>query len=185
MAKRVRSTLIASSLRSVRTHGFFDRYVAALDKQWSDAILHAVAGVWLPIEAGVAHYRACDALGLSSNEQFAIGREVGDRVHGTFLSAMVRAARTAGVTPWNALAYSGKLYERLFDGGGGVCVTKIGPKEARAELVQTPVIGIPYFRNGFRGLYTVGVELFCTKAYVQEMPKRTTGDACMVRISWA
>lgn len=140
--------------------------------------------MWLPIDAGVAHYRACEALGLTSAQQFEIGREVGERVNGTFLAAMVRAAKTVGVTPWNALAYSGKLYARVFS-GGGIRVTRLGPKEALCEIVQNPVAGVPYFRNGLRGVYTVACELFCTKAYVHHVPTCPSETSCAMRMSWA
>ena len=182
-ATRVRSTLLASSLRALRDRGMFDAYAAKLDPQWRAPILEAVAGVWLPLEAGLAHYRACDALGFSASEQVEIGRAVGDRVHGTFLATMIRTAKNAGVTPWTAVGYSGKLYERLFEGGGGCEVTKIGPKDARSELVNNPILGIAYFRNGLRGLYQAGVELFCRKAYVNEL---TSGEtSAVLKISWA
>jgi hypothetical protein len=183
-ASKVRSTLLTSSLRSVRSHGFYDKYIAALDPSWREPILQAVAGIWLPLEAGLAHYRACDSLGLSAVEQMEIGREVGDRIQGTFLASMVRAARGAGVTPWNALGFTGKLYERLFE-GGGIRVTKLGPKEAHSEMVGNPFASLGYFRNGFRGLYQVGVELFCTKAYVVDVPKLGTDSSCVMKISWA
>jgi hypothetical protein len=183
-ATAARSTLIASSLKSIRERGLFDRYVDNLEPGWREPLVHAVAGVWLPIAAGVAHYRACDALGLTSAVQFEIGREVGERVNGTFLAAMVRVAKTVGVTPWNGLAYSGRLYTRVFS-GGGICVTRIGPKEAFCEIVRNPVAGVPYFRNGLRGVYTVACELFCTKAYVHELPTRSTETSCSMRMSWA
>ncbi len=186
-ATQVRSTLLASSLRALRDRGRFDEYVAKLDPQWRVPILDAVAGVWLPLEAGIAHYRACDALGFSAAEQLEIGRAVGERVHGTFLATMIRTAKNAGVTPWIAVGYSGKLYERLFEGGG--CeVTKIGPKDARSELVKNPMVGLNYFRNGMRGLYQVGVELFCKKAYVNEMPLspgESRETSLVLKISWA
>src|ERR1700709_601282 len=86
---KVRSTLIASSLRSVREHGHFDAYLSKLDVAWHDTILHSVAGVWMPGAAGAAHYGACDALQMSPVEQVQIGREVGDRIQGTFLASMV------------------------------------------------------------------------------------------------
>jgi hypothetical protein len=183
-ATTVRSTLLASSLKSIRARGHYDRYLALLEEAWREPILEAVAGQWLPLEAGLAHYRACDALGLSVQEQVAIGKEVGDRIQGTFLSTMIRAAKTAGVTPWTALGYTGKLYERLFE-GGGCSVARLGPKDARADLVNNPVVGMPYFRNGFRGLYQVGVELFCARAYVTEIMDATTEKSCALRISWA
>jgi hypothetical protein len=90
-------------------HGRFEAYARLLGDPWRDLPSRAIAGLWLPIDAGLAHYRACDALGLSTLEQVAIGREVGDRIHGTFLGTMVRAARGAGVTPWVALGSARKL----------------------------------------------------------------------------
>ena len=108
----VRSTLLASSLRALREHGFFDDYLAHLDPRWRETILDSVAGVWLPAESSVAHYRACDALPLTRLQRIALGREVGDRVNGTFLGTMVRAAKTAGATPWGVLAYTNRLYAR-------------------------------------------------------------------------
>jgi hypothetical protein len=183
-AMTVRSTLLASSLRTLRDHGHYERYLATVAPEWREPILQAVAGLWLPIDAGLAHYRACDALGLSAQEQVAIGREVGDRIQGTFLSTMIRAAKSAGVTPWTALSYTGKLYERLFE-GGGCSVMRLGPKDARADLVNNPVVGTAYFRNGFRGLYQVGIELFCARCYVTEIGSATTERACALKISWA
>ncbi|MGO8997106.1 MAG: hypothetical protein ACLQVI_27640 [Polyangiaceae bacterium] len=180
----VRSTLIASSIRCLRDHGLYDDYVARVDPGWRETLLEAVAGVWLPIDAGLAHYGACEALGLSSAEQVEIGREVGDRIQGTFLASMVRAAKGAGMTPWNALPFTGKLYERLFE-GGGVRVVKVGPKEARCAVTANPLVGLGYFRNGFRGLYQVAIELFCAKAYVTDVPKSSSGMACEFKIAWA
>jgi hypothetical protein len=181
-ATNIRSTLIASSLRAVREGGRYDAYIARLPAAWKDLPLQAIAGLWLPIEAGVAHYRACDELGLSAEEQVANGRETGERIHGTFLGTMVRAAKSAGATPWIALGHTNKLYERLF-AGGGCCVTKTGPKDARLEMAGNPVTSIAYFRNALRGLYQVGMELFCSKAYVTDAGH--TSSSCTMRISWA
>jgi hypothetical protein len=62
-------------------------------------------------------------------------------------------------------------------------VVKVGPKDARMELVGNSVVGIPYFRNAMRGLWAVALELFCTKAYVNEIGRSET--TYKVRISWA
>jgi hypothetical protein len=180
--RNIRSTLIASSHRSLRELGRFDEYVRLLEPSWRELPSLALPAVWLPLEAGVAHYRACDALRFTVAEQHAIGREVGDRIHGTFLGAMIRGAKGVGVSPWNALAQSRRLYERLFD-GGAVCVTRAGPKDARMELVANPLVAIPYFRNAMRGLWQVAIEFFCTKAYLNETGR--TEDSYKVRISWA
>lgn len=182
LAVKIRSTLIASSVRAIRERGRFDDYVAQLPDAWRDLPVRAIVGAWLPIDAGLAHYRACDALGFSVRDQVANGRETGDRIHGTFLGTMVRAAKTVGVTPWSALSYTPKLYERLFD-GGGFCITKIGPKDAHAEMACNPLAANAYFRNAHRGLWQAAIDLFCEKSYVTEMGR--TGDSYTVRISWA
>jgi len=180
--RNIRSTLIASSLRSVRDRGRFDEYMQRLPPPWTELPTIAIAGIWLPIDAGVAHYQACDALGLSNAEMHAIGCEVGNRVHGTFLGTMIRGAKEVGVTPWTALGHARTLYERLFD-GGAVCVTRVGPKDARMELVANPLVDIPYFRNAARGLWQVALEFFCTRAYVTEIGRTMT--SYKVRIAWA
>ncbi len=179
---RVRSTLIVSSLRSLQARGLGDAYSASLDPAWREELHQAVAGTWLPIAAGIAHYRACENIINIAKDQVAIGREVGDRLHATFLGTMIRTATGAGVTPWLVFGYTQKFYDRLFD-GGGCCATKLGPKDAQIDVVQNQLIAISYFRNAARGLWTSALELFCTKAYVREISR--TATAFSVKISWA
>jgi len=181
-AKCVRSTLIVSSLRAIRQRQRIEEYVRLLEAPWHELPSLAIAGVWLPLEAGLAHYHACDALGFTLAEQHDIGHEVGDRIHGTFLGTMIRGAKNVGVTPWIALTQVQRLYARLFQ-GGAVCVIRAGPKDARMEMVGNPCVRIPYFRNGLRSLWQVALEFFCTKAYVTETGRE--GDSYRARIAWA
>ncbi len=180
----VRSTLIASSLRSLREHGVIDEYLSKVDARWKDALLESVAGVWLPIEAGLAHYGACDALSLTAAQHFDIGREVGERVNGTFLGMMVRTAKSAGATPWTALAPGRSAVSTLgSSNGGGICVGKSGPKDAKWELVVNPLARFSYFRDGARGMWASAIELFCRKAYVSEVGR--TDTSLKLKIAWA
>ena len=179
----VRSTLITTSIHSLRARGHFDRYVDRLDHTQRDALVTAVAGVWLPVDTAIAHYEACEALRLDVGQQLEIAREVGDRVHGTFLGVMMRMARTVGVTPWSALAQSGKLYERLFM-GGGIAVTRKGPKDARVDVVSNALCRIEYFRVGVRGVYQAALQLFSHRLTTFELPWRRAHQAMGVRISW-
>jgi hypothetical protein len=112
----VRSTLVTASLQALRSRGLHATYCARLPRAHADEILTTVAGTWLPITTAHAHYQTCDALQAQEGRVLEMGMEVGDRVNGTFLGAMVRSARTAGATPWIALAQSRRLYERLFSG---------------------------------------------------------------------
>ena len=155
-----RSTMLTTSLNALRDHGYGDRYFELLPARHHDTVRTCFAGVWLPIDLGLAHYEACDALGLSTLEQFAIGKEVGLKIQGTFLGTMVKLAKSAGVTPWVCLGQYQRLYDRLFV-GGGVIVTRLGPKEARMEGLGLPLSRIPYFRTAFRGLNEASCELFC------------------------
>ena len=183
VATDVRSTLLTSSLLVVRERHLLDRYTALVPREHRDAILSTIAGVWLPMAVGMAHYRAMDALGFSPSEQVTIGTEVGDRVHGTFLGTMVKMAASAGATPWSALPQVSKLYGRVFRGGGGAAIFKLGPKEARAELAGVPLASIAYWRAGTRGMFQAGCELFSRKTYVTEIGH--TDDALSLRVAWA
>jgi hypothetical protein len=183
-ATRVRSTLLLSSLQSLRTRGLFERYVAVIDEAHREAMLEAVAGAWLPMAVGIAHYRACDALELTAEEEAAIGRDVNLRVQGTVLDLVLRTARGAGVTPWAILGSLGKLWTRTFDGGGGVEVRKTGPKDARVELVGLPLLAVPYFRHAFRGVFQGGLAPFCQRAYVRESVEEATDASAVFRLAW-
>jgi hypothetical protein len=182
-ASAVRSTLITTSIQSLRGRGLYDRYSRRIAVAHRETLLTAVAGVWLPVDAAVAHYAACDELGLAVDEELAIAMEVGQRVHGTFLGMMVRMARTIGVTPWPALAQSAKLYDRLFC-GGGIAVTRKGPKDARVDLVGNPLCDIEYFRVGVRGVYEAALLLFCRRVSTYALPQHGRHHAMALRISW-
>jgi hypothetical protein len=87
------------------------------------------------------------------------------------------------VTPWAVLKYLPRLWDRVYQGGTGACVRQRGPKEAEVELAGLPLLGIPYFRNAYRGAFLAGVEPLCTKVYVHEsgVPLDT---AATYRVSW-
>ena len=77
--------------------------------------------------------------------------------------------------------------QRLWDRalvGGGLSVTKLGPKEARIEVVGFPVCRFRYCRIGMRGVLTGMIEMFCTKAHVTELPEWTDTSGA-VKIAWA
>jgi len=179
----VRSTLVTSSIQSLRSHGLEPRYAELLTGPYRDTLLTSVAGVWLPVEAALAHYRACDALGLDAATKVALGNDVGERVHGTFLGVLVRMARTVGVTPWPALGRSAKLYERLFC-GGGIAVHKHGPKDASVQIVGNALCDIDYFRVGVRGVYQAALQLFCRQVHAFEVGGRRAPRTLNLRIAW-
>jgi hypothetical protein len=183
-AQRFRSTWLSSSLRSLRDRNLFDAYLTNLPPQHHEAVLTAVVGVWLPIEVAIAHYAACDALGLSNIDVIQIGRDATNHVHGTVLATFVRLARGAGVTPWTVLLRFQELWERIWL-GGGVKVVKLGPKEARIEIAGWPCAGSVYCRAAMRGVIPAVTDLFCQKSYATEIGQLTTKTSLGYLISWA
>jgi hypothetical protein len=184
MATQFRSTWLGSSLLALRERNYFERYSSLLPEAHRAPILEAVAGAWLPIDVCVAHYRACDALGLSKREAWEIGMEVTRKVHGTSLALAFRLAKQAGMTPWSILAQLPRLWDRVWQ-GGGLAVYRRGPKEAVVELIQWPPAGIAYVRHSIPAVVLGVVELFCTKAYVTEVAAMKSDSAIGMRLQWA
>ena len=181
----LRSTLITASLASLRARGLFERYDALQTSRHRLKLLNLVAGEWLPLEVAEAHYRACDALGLGEDEQIAIGKDVSLRLHETFLSLFVKAARGVGMTPWMLLARCNTMQARI-SVGGGIRVTKLGPKSARIELAGVPHMSFAYVRNGLVGVYTAAVELLGSNvtARIVKSESSDPGRLFVLRIDW-
>jgi hypothetical protein len=180
---RVRSTLLVASIATVRRLGYFDAYSAALAPDRRTAVLECVAGVWLPLASAAAHYAACDTLGLGDEAQVGIGRSVGVQLQGTLTSIVLRMAKEGGVTPWTVMPQFHTFWSRLFD-GSGLAAWKVGPKEARLDVVGMPLCASRYFRNALRGQAMVILDLFCKKSYMTERPGAARG-LYSFRVQWA
>ena len=180
---QVRSTLITSSFLVLRARGHEAAYLKNLPVSFHDAVLQSVAGSWMPLEVGMAHYTAANGLGLSVAEQVDIGSDVAVRIQNSVLGTLVRVAKNVGVTPWSALEQFQRLWDRMLGGGAGA-VYRLGPKEARVEMHGIALVEIPYFRNAWRGMFIGSGSLFCTKLYANEVPRTATRTSWAVRISW-
>jgi hypothetical protein len=130
------------------------------------------------------HYETCDSLGLPVERQVANGRSTFDKTRGIFFGTMLRMAKESGVTPWTVSLSFQRFWERGYD-GGGISVTKLGPKEGRVDIVQVRLCDCRYYRNALRGLLTGVLEPFCTKAYVTERPGMRAPASVSLRIQWA
>ncbi len=182
-ATEFRSTWLNSSLTALRERGHFERYLTLLPPRYHAPILESVAGVWLPMDVGVGHYRACDALGLSKREAWEIGVDVTRKVHGTSLALAIRLAKQTGVTPWSILGQFPRMWDKVWR-GGAVGVYQRGPKDATLEVVQWRLSAIPYVRNTMPAVVQGLVGLFCQKAYVAEIPGKTSDTSLGFRLQW-
>jgi len=183
-ATHVRSTLIQSSLATLKTLNHYDRYLQLIDPAQRDEIVEAIAPSWLPIQAGMAHYRACDALGLSGPELLAIGEKVGDRMQGAFMETLTRAARSMGVTPWVLLKRFDVLWGRLLQ-GGSIELIKEGPKDLTIDVRAARLPQCEYFRTAFCGVVRSGFKYVGVRmAYVRVASWDEPKDRFVMRAAW-
>ncbi len=175
----LRSTLLLSSVLTLKARGRYSSYLGKLGSAHHAAIDALVAGAWLPVDLAIAHYKACDALALGTHEQLEMGTQVAAQVQGGLLDTIVRAARNADATPWTALESYPKFWERLMK-GGAVSIERLGPKDALLEAVGVPFEGNRYFRTAFRGMNQAAFAPLCERIFVKDMPE--LGFVC--RISW-
>jgi hypothetical protein len=181
---KVRSTLLASSVLGLRERGLIDPYLEALPTEAHSTILDTVTGQWLDVKFAMDHYRACDTLALTVDEQFACGWRTADRIQNSVLGTLVRVAKNAGVTPWTGLEQFQRLWDRLLL-GGSAAVYRMGPKDARVEIHGVPMVQFAYFRNAWRGMFGGSGQLFANRLYINEIASYTTATRTAFRISWA
>jgi hypothetical protein len=160
-----------------------DRYLAGVDELHRDRILSCVAGEWLPMAVVSAHYRACDALGLSNLEMNAMSRGPGSHVRSAWFSNYIAAAEKAKDSPWTILSQLDRTWHRGAD-GGAVGVFRLGPKQGRAEYVGCELFDIPYFRQSVRAVLHVLVGRFGTAPVVRLLPHSASGEA-HYHLQWA
>lgn len=181
---KFRSTWLSSSVRSLKERGLLDKYLALLPREHHDVVVAPVVGVWLPVAVAEAHYDACDGLALPSREMVDIGLDVCRRVHDTILSTAVKLARGAGATPWTIYAQFQRLWDRIWI-GGDVGVVKLGPKEARIEVIGWTCARSTYCRTAIRGVFQGLADMFCSKAYCHEVPALCSPSTLGFRMAWA
>jgi hypothetical protein len=181
----VRSTLIASSLQALKTRDLLGRYTDLLPVEHHQTILHCIAGQWFPLSIAFAHYSACDKLGLTLEQQKDIGSDVSRRIHETLLGVVVQMAKGVGVTPWTVLGRANQLFSRIAR-GGGLQVTKLGPKDAQIEIARLPLLEVSYFRTAAQGLHQVAVGMFAQRAHVRFVAAKSPvpGELTTLHVSW-
>jgi hypothetical protein len=164
----IRSTLIGSSLQSLKTLGFLERYLRALPKNYHDQMLAPRAPSWIAVDEAAIHYNACQEMSLSAPELELLSESVVTTVGNTLLSTFTRASRVVGGTPWLSLSQGERLFARL-NRGGAIRVTCRGPSEALVEVSGGWLYNIPYFESGHCALLRVLALLFTKKAHVRTL----------------
>jgi hypothetical protein len=178
----VRSTLLSSSVQTLRELGHFERYVASLPADTRDTILLTLAATWLPVAVADVHYAACDALRLSDADMIQVGSAVAKRFMGTFLQTLVRSSRTVGGSPWLPMKQYGRLWSRIWQ-GGSVCITEEGPKDAIIESRGFKVASNAYFSTAYVGVIRGTALMFAETVYVRTL-RAPNRDTHICQLSW-
>jgi hypothetical protein len=181
---KFRSTWLSSSMRALRERGLRERYLALLPPADRETIGSLVVGVWLPVSVAIAHYDACEALGLTEIDMLALGADVSRHAQGSVLSVAVTVAKGAGVTPWTIITRYPGIWSRTWI-GGGCSVLKLGPKDARLEIGGWPCARTRYCRVAMRGVLRGLAQSFSRQAYVTEVPRMCTALTLAYEIRWA
>lgn len=183
-ATHFRSTWITASQGTLKARGLRERYEAQIAPEHRDVLLNIIAGEWLPMDIAHAHYSACDRLRLPADELLEIGIEATKKASKTHIAFVVRMAQGMGVTPWTLLSQTPRIWTRTFRGGGAIGVARLGPKDARLEIVGFPVAGLRYLRVTMRTIVGSMLERFCERAYAKDIPAMCDERVLAMRLSW-
>jgi hypothetical protein len=181
--KRVRGQWIASSLRAVRERGLMDKYLSQLPEEHHFTIRSTPVHEWLPAEVVVAHYAALDALALTQEDILAIGSSVVIHGHGKAIEVALRVIPTSLLNVFSVLAKADRLWDRAFD-GGALAILRLGPKEARIDIIGLPFAHLTYPRVAIRGVITGVLRLLVKIVYVNDVTTFTTGNVLSYSVSW-
>jgi hypothetical protein len=183
LVRRVRSTLLSASLQGVRQMGWEKRYFDALPPALHDEMRMMTAGTWLPLDLGIAHYTACDSMGLSGDDMEEMGRAVSLRTQKTFVGTLGSVAAGAGATPWHIFQNSHRIWARIFDGGDHAGY-KVGPKDMDVVCMGCPLLRIKYFRTAIGAYYAALAGLVAQSIHWRELTERRTDTTIEMRFSW-
>jgi len=182
--RHVRSTVLLGSMGALEKAGHKERWASLIPSETREALQYAVPGVWMRIEIALAHYRACEELGLPDDAAAQLGASTFSRIKGTLLGTMLRMAQGTAVTPWTMLPHLQRFWNRAYD-GAAIRIVKTGPKDAQLDLAQCALADNAYYRPALGGLLRSVLELFAARAYVRERRGRRPPGTLSLQVQWA
>jgi hypothetical protein len=182
----VRNVLIQASLTQLQDNGYYARYTKVLDKEVLQLLLASIGPGWTPLTLADAHYAACDAMNLSSEEILKMGTRVGGRVQETLLVSASRAPPRADFDLWaEAVAPLNRVWPRLYQ-GGSVQIVKLGPKIEQVEFRGFGLVRHRYYRHATASAMSA---THAAMGALIESAKIISYDAALgelaIRLSWA
>lgn len=172
-----------ASQATLRDAGLFERYVTHLPADYREEIVQLGAPAWLPLELGLAHYQACQELGLREAQVVEMAQRVSMHREGSFLGVALNLARGSGISPLTVFKQGPRLWSRAFM-GGAIGGTQLGPKELRLDVVGWPCARIPYCRYALRGICLGLAKLLSREAYARSVPAPSGTENLSLLLSW-
>ena len=181
-ATEARSTLIVSGIQTLRANGLYDRYVDLLSPRLRQEIMSLVAGVWIPSELALEHYRTMDRLQLSKSAIEAIGAEVAERGSKTVLGRG-SAGSKHDRTPWGRLVLAHRNLDNNWR-GSDMMIMKEGPSEATFVWAGQPCASVPYFVTSWGAFLRSRVAGVCTTANHRVVHEQCSATTIVIHLSW-
>jgi hypothetical protein len=183
-ATAVRGTVLMASQEALKKGGYFDRYASNLEDAYRTKLLgEIVPNTWLGIDQAMAHYRACEALHLDAAVIQEMGTAVGDRINSVFVKTLIHLA-SGTIQPWFAWQLAPRVWARAWK-GSAVGVRKLGPTEARVDVVGFPCASIPYVRVSLAAFFAKNTQLLCKSAVARQVrPIQDPSESASYTVSW-
>jgi len=178
---QARSTLIVSAIQTLRAHGIYDRYSELLSPGLRQEMMSLVAGLWIPGELALEHFRTMDKLGLSKSTIEAVGAEVAERGAKTTL-AVVPGAKSER-DPWKMLVTSHRNLDTNWR-GSDIMVVKEGPQHAVVIWAGQPCASIPYFVTSWGAFLRAVTNQYCTSANHRIDHEQSSSTAIAIVLTW-
>lgn len=181
---QARSTIIVAGIQTLRAHNLFSQYLTILTPGLREELLGLVAGMWIPIDLALEHYRAADRLNIDPSTIEAIGGEVADRTYKSWLAPLLLRAKRADSTPWDTFAMAHENNDLTWK-GGDTQILKEGPKQALYEWVGQPLASVPYFVRSFSAFMRALLNVSADRVYQRLVTERCSPTAICLRFTWS
>ncbi len=184
-AKDVRGAMIVTSLTLAREHGLEAGYFEQLPTALHERVRDVQPTSWVPMELAVSHYWTMTRLFPGVEQQVGNGRISSERTQNAYLRTIVRALQATGqVNPLTVLKRMPTVLGRMLQGGGAAGVYSLGMKDARIELVNYPVLEVPYVRNAWQGMFESALSLAAKRVFIRQDGRFRGAANIAYDVSW-
>jgi hypothetical protein len=180
---QVRTTVLLSSQEALRTYGHYDAYVERLEEHRS-ILTSMYAAPWTSVDVAEAHYRACNHLALPRARILDLGRGSTTAANNGLAATALRMSRELGASPWTLFEQAHRFWSRAWN-GSAISVERVGPKDARILIAGHSLAAIPYFQLATAGFAAGVAEFVAKRAYVREIPGKSSATTLGFDLSWA